>query len=70
MAGRSREAPPAQVRVQALSKQRERGRKGFSCEVERLKIHTRQEDKEKKETEVCSTARVPALSGRLVADIH
>jgi hypothetical protein len=40
------------VRVKALSKQRERGRKGFACEVERLKIHTKQEDKEKKETEV------------------
>jgi Ca2+-binding EF-hand superfamily protein len=40
------------VRVQALSKQRERCRKGFACEVERLKIHTKQEDKERKETEV------------------
>jgi len=40
------------VRIGALSKQRERGRKGFGQEVERLKIHTRNEDKEKKETEV------------------
>merc|ERR1719191_1227673 len=40
------------VRISALAKQRERGRKGFGEEVERLKIQTKKEDREKKETEV------------------
>merc|ERR550514_1561165 len=40
------------VRISTLAKQRDRGRKGFGEEVERLKIQTKKEDREKKETEV------------------
>merc|ERR1719324_432430 len=40
------------VRISALAKQRDLGRKGFGEEVERLKIQTKKEDREKKETEV------------------